>query len=260
MTTPSARALRLVAVLALGTLAMRYPPPHEIGHLTLDRSTRRAGVVGVEFEHWRHRARFTCRVCHVDVGFAMTAGESGISASTNRRGFHCGACHDGKRQLGGTTVFAACSEAKTTDAPACGRCHVRPDPARARADYEAFAETLPRNAHGAVDWERAEARGHIRPSDFLEGVSVPRSGLRMDQDVRIPAEASWVNDIVFSHKKHSVWNGCEVCHPEIFPATKAGAVKYTMLQISAGQYCGACHDKVAFPIADCMGCHKKGVQ
>jgi c(7)-type cytochrome triheme protein len=258
---PFARSLRLVGALALCTLGMRYPPPHELGHLVLEARSRRAGIPGVEFEHWRHRARFTCRVCHVDVGFAMAAGETGISASTNRSGFHCGACHDGKRTYKGRPVFAACSGATSLDGPgSCRRCHARADPAKAKADYDAFAARLPRNSHGAVDWERAEADGSIMPSDFLEGVSIPRAALRMERDVHIQAEASWVDDIVFSHKKHTVWNGCEVCHPEIFPATTAGAVKYTMLQISAGQYCGACHDKVAFPLADCGACHRKRVE
>lgn len=261
MRPPSPRALRAVAALALCTLGMRYPPPHEIGRVVLEERSRQVGIPAVEFEHWRHRTRFTCRVCHVDVGFAMNAGETGITAATNRGGFHCGACHDGKREFRGTRIFAACSNSSSINGPgACRKCHVRRDPAKARAEYEEFAAELPRNRHGAVDWERAEGRALIRPSDFLEGVSVPRPALRMDRDVRIPAEASWVNDIVFSHKKHAVWNGCEVCHPEIFPVMKAGAVKYTMLQISAGQYCGACHDKVAFPLADCGGCHRKPVQ
>ncbi len=261
MRPPSGRALRLLALLSLGALGMRYPPPHELGHLVLEDRARSAGIPGVEFEHWRHRARFTCRVCHVDVGFAMTAGETGITAATNRSGFHCGACHDGKREFRGARIFAACSEGKSVEAEsACRRCHARGDPAKARADYEAFAAGLPRNAKGAVDWERAEARAMIRPADFLEGVSVPRPPMRMDKDVRIAAEASWVDDIIFSHKKHSVWNGCEVCHPEIFPVTKAGQVRYTMLQISAGQYCGACHDKVAFPLNDCEKCHLKPVR
>jgi len=27
----------------------------------------------VVFDHWLHRAKFTCRLCHVDIGFAMKA-------------------------------------------------------------------------------------------------------------------------------------------------------------------------------------------
>lgn len=245
-----------LALLAFASLGMRYPPPHTLGRVTLDERSRAAGVPGVVFEHWRHRTRFTCRVCHVDVGFAMAAGQTGITAAGNRAGVHCGACHDGKRRHQGAPIFAACSDARDLGAgAACRRCHARPDAERARAEYDAFAATVPRNVHGAVDWERAEAEGAIRPSDVLAGVSIPRRALRMDRDVPIRADASWMSDIIFSHRKHTVWNGCEVCHPEIFPVSREGP-KFTMLQITEGQYCGACHDKVAFPLADCQACHR----
>jgi hypothetical protein len=26
------------------------------------------------FRHWLHRSKYTCRLCHVDIGFAMEAG------------------------------------------------------------------------------------------------------------------------------------------------------------------------------------------
>ena len=229
MTARSSRLARAaLAALALASTGMRYPPPHEIGHVYLDHRARKAGVPGVAFEHYKHRANFTCRVCHVDVGFAMAIGDTGISAKTNAGGFHCGACHDGKKLI------------------ATGN--------------EQFASRMPRNAHGAVDWEKAEAQGRVKPLDVLEGVSVPRPAMRMDRDIAIAAETSWVADIIFSHRKHAIWNGCEVCHPEIFPAAREGRIKYTMFQISRGEYCGACHDKVAFPIADCEGCHRKPVR
>lgn len=261
MNPPSAGALRLVAAVALCALGMRYPPPQELGRVVLEQRAQRAGVPGVEFDHWRHRARFTCRLCHVDVGFAMAASQTGVSAETNRGGFHCGACHDGKRLYRETAIFTACTAATRVDGPGtCRRCHARADPAKARADYEQFAARMPRNAYGAVDWEKAEAQGRIQLVDFLEAVSVPRPALRMDKDVAIAAKASWVDDIIFSHRKHAIWNGCEVCHPDIFPATRAGELKYSMFEISRGEFCGACHDKVAFPLADCGGCHKKQVQ
>jgi c(7)-type cytochrome triheme protein len=57
-----------------------------------------------------------------------------------------------------------------------------------------------------------------------------------------------------------VWNGCEVCHPEIYPSTKSGTKKTSMIGISAGESCGVCHTKVAFPIADCERCHVKPVR
>jgi c(7)-type cytochrome triheme protein len=67
-------------------------------------------------------------------------------------------------------------------------------------------------------------------------------------------------DIIFSHAKHTVWNGCELCHPEIFVGVKKGATKYSMVEIFEGKYCGACHVTVAFPLIDCGRCHTRPVQ
>jgi c(7)-type cytochrome triheme protein len=258
---PPSRARHLaVAAAALACLAMRTPVPHELGRVVLADAARAAGVPPVAFDHWRHRAGFTCRVCHVDVGFAMVAGETGISAETNRSGFHCGACH-GKLAHQGKLLFPACDGRGAGGlADGCRRCHARPDPERLRAEYAAFAARLPRTRAGAVEWQAAEEQRRIRPADQVEGLSVPRSALRMHRDVAIEAKAKWAGGIVFSHRKHAVWNGCEVCHPDIFPATAAGEVSYTMFEIVNGRYCGACHDKVAFALAECTRCHVKPVQ
>jgi c(7)-type cytochrome triheme protein len=138
------------------------PAPSDHGRVVLQNFTPGTPMGPVQFDHWRHRARHTCRVCHVDVGFAMAAGETKVSAATNRGGFHCGACHDGKTTWQGAAVFAACSgePARAADEARCRRCHERGDPAQRRRDYEAFAQGLPRRgAAGAVDWEEAEAGG-----------------------------------------------------------------------------------------------------
>ena len=111
-----------------------------------------------------------------------------------------------------------------------------------------------------MDWQQAEEQGKIHPLDMLEGVSVQRPALKMDRDVSIESHGAWMTDVKFSHKKHAVWNGCEVCHPEIFPRTKAGAAKFTMFQIVAGESCGVCHGKVAFALAYCERCHVKPVR
>lgn len=208
----------------------------------------------VEFEHWRHRALYTCRLCHVDVGFAMTAGATGVSAATNRSGFHCGACHDGKTLHAGQPIFAACGEAAVKGDLRCARCHNRGEAARRRKEYEALAARLPRKGiQGGVDWEEAEARRLVTPVDALPPISVARPPLRMDRDVVVESRG-WMTDVLFSHRKHAVWNGCEVCHPDIFPSQK-GALRYTMLQIASGEGCGACHGKVAFGLGDCERCH-----
>jgi c(7)-type cytochrome triheme protein len=55
-----------------------------------------------------------------------------------------------------------------------------------------------------------------------------------------------------------VWNGCELCHPQIF-GVKRGSTTYEMVDIFNGLYCGACHGSVAFTTHDCQLCHTKSV-
>lgn len=237
--------MRWAALTLVATAFAIEGPVHEYGRVVFQKSRTTPPVV---FDHFRHRARYTCRLCHVDVGFAMTAGATGVTAATNRKGFHCGACHDGK------TAFPACAAGEVKDG--CRRCHGREDDA-AKA-YGAL--DLPRGAFGDFDWQRAEEEGKVHPVDAVAGVSIPRRALRMDRDVEIQSLGSWMTDVRFSHKKHAVWNGCEVCHPEIFPRTKAGEARFTMFDIAEGQSCGACHGKVAFALAYCDRCHVKPVR
>lgn len=259
-------ALRYLAAMAILGAALASPgmevvPAHRYGLVQLGNRAAAAKVPPVTFDHWRHRARFTCRLCHVDVGFAMSAGLTAISASTNRSGYHCGACHNGKTLLGGKPVFASCSEGRDVDeSPSCRRCHEQRDPDRARKEYEAFAEKYPKKGQArGIDWEDAESKGLVRPIDHVEGVSIRRAPLKMDKEISIES-SGWMTNVLFSHRKHSVWNGCEVCHPEIYPSTKSGTKKTSMIQISSGESCGVCHTKVAFPIADCERCHVKPVR
>lgn len=92
----------LLGNIAFAQIYLPKPPPEpaEYGKVILD-SHATAGPGAVVFDHWLHRSMFTCRVCHVDIGFAMETKATGVSASTNREGFHCGACHDGKRLFEG---------------------------------------------------------------------------------------------------------------------------------------------------------------
>ena len=228
-------------------------PPAVYGRVVLDKNTGKAGVAPVVFDHWVHRAQFTCRLCHVDIGFAMKAKATGIQASDNQRGFYCGACHDGKHSFGGETLFASCSESLPNKN--CARCHSLDDAARKR-NFETFTAKFPRNVYG-IDWEEAESVGVIKPVDTLEGVSMAKVTMKNPEDFAIQARVNWASDIIFSHKKHNTWNGCESCHPDIFPATKKAGTRYTMFHIEAGEYCGVCHGKVAFTIKNCNGCHKE---
>jgi len=255
----------ILAVLAfpLGVKAWNRALGADYGRVVISKYSLRADIAPVVFDHWVHRSKFTCRLCHVDIGFAMKANGTDITAATNNAGLYCGSCHNGRRYFRGRIIFAACSENVTAKASGrCEQCHsLGKKKAGIENDFDIFARKMPKAALGnKINWEEAEAKGFIKPIDFLEGVSIKRDPLKAREDFSVEAKATWVGDVIFSHKKHAVWNGCEVCHPEIFPSVEKGALKYTMFEIADGQYCGVCHDKVAFPLSECDRCHSKPVK
>ena len=242
----------------------------DFGNVVLDSNANKTGVNPVLFEHWVHRKAFTCRVCHVDIGFAMKANESGIRAADNMKGYFCGACHNGKSSFnGGEKLFAACSDKFTKeDQKRCLRCHSLDKSAQDREAklelrekaFRTFAEQMPRERGGnGINWEQAENAGLIHLIDYIEGHSTKRPPMANQNDFTIGVKTEGVPEIIFSHKKHTVWNGCELCHPDIFVGVKKGTDKYSMVDLFAGKYCGACHGKVAFPQSDCRRCHTKQV-
>ena len=240
----------------------RRPLPPEFGRVVLDRQSEKAGLAPVVFDHWLHRAKYTCRLCHVDIGFAMTANGTGIRAADNAAGYYCGACHDGRKMVGTTRIFDSCSKVAPTDPKAsCARCHSLGKNVKMAYEFDAFVKGLPRGRFGnGVDWEKAEEQGLVKPLDFLEGVSIKRKPITAQNDFALSPQLQGMPEIVFSHAKHTVWNGCELCHPDIFGAVKKGEVKYSMSEIFAGKRCGACHVSVAFPLQDCQRCHTRPVQ
>jgi c(7)-type cytochrome triheme protein len=240
----------------------RRPLPYEYGRVIIKNYSEKAGLAPVVFEHWIHRSKFTCRVCHVDIGFAMKAGATDITAADNARGYYCGACHDGKRVVDGKTLFQTCSDNATAeDTKRCERCHSYGLKVASDYDFFRFSEPLPKERFGnGLDWEKAEELGLIKPSASLEGVTIKRNPLVVQKDFALNPKVAGMPDIIFSHTKHTVWNGCELCHPEIFVGVKKGTSHYTMVEITEGKSCGVCHTKVAFPLADCQRCHSKPVQ
>jgi c(7)-type cytochrome triheme protein len=181
----------------------------------------------------------------------------------NERGYYCGACHNGKMTADGKPVFAACSNKKLTyeDQKRCDRCHSIGKKVASDFDFFAFSQPLPKERFGnGIDWEKAEESGLIKPAAYLDGFSIPRHSMAAQKDFDLNPKVEGMPDIIFSHKKHTVWNGCELCHPEIFMGVKKGNSHYTMVDISEGKSCGACHVTVAFPLMDCQRCHSKPVQ
>ncbi len=247
--------------LAQAGMMKRRPLPYEYGRVVINNYSERAGFAPVVFEHWLHREKFTCRLCHVDLAFAMKAGATGIKATDNMNGYYCGACHDGKREMDGVKIFEACSKKLNAEnGRRCDRCHSLGKNVKPAYDFALLTGKLPKGRFGnGVDWEKAESEGDIKPVDFLEGVSIKRPALAVQKDMSIEPKIAGMPGIVFSHKKHTVWNGCELCHPAIFVGVQKGTTKYSMVEIFEGKYCGVCHSTVAFPTIDCQRCHTQPI-
>lgn len=248
-----------IAFAAQSGIKKKRPRPFEFGAVTISNYTPANGLAPVTFDHWIHREKFTCRLCHVDIGFAMKAGATQIKAADNIRGYFCGACHNGRMILDSKTVFASCSNNPAKEElTRCRKCHTETISQKKEDDFYKLTERLPRGRLGnGIDWELAEEKGLIKPLDFLEGISVKRSAMASQKDFALSGNVEGMPEIIFSHKKHAVWNGCELCHPELFLGVKKGNTKYSMVDIFGSKYCGTCHTSVAFPLTDCQRCHTR---
>lgn len=232
----------------------RTPKPDEFGNVVMDNHAARVDSDPVLFPHWLHRAKYTCRLCHVDLGFAMTANETQMSEQDNRNGLYCGACHNG------TIAFPPEEPGeKERTVKNCDRCHSQDKNVDLKYDFYEFTRGFPRARFGnKVDWMKAEDEGRVVLSDYLEGISIERPELVIQEERQLQPKVADMPKILFSHEKHTVWNGCELCHPQIFGIRERAQV-YDMQEIFEGRYCGACHQKVAFPTTDCRLCHTEDV-
>ena len=87
--------------------------PHEFGTVIMNNHSEKAGLPAVEFNHWLHRAMYTCRLCHVDLAFGMKTNSTNIKAADNKKGFYCGTCHNGKMLHKDKPIFASCQTQAT---------------------------------------------------------------------------------------------------------------------------------------------------
>lgn len=238
------------------------PSPENYGRVVISNFSPKAGMAKVVFDHWLHRSQFTCRVCHVDLGFLMKKGETRMKAADNMKGYYCGACHNGEKHGFDPPVFKACSIPPAPDEmPRCDRCHSYGKDIKRKYEFAKFTEKMPKASLGnGIDWEKAETSGLINLKDNVPGTPLIKRLMPVQKDFSLESKGSWMGDILFSHKKHAKWNGCELCHPDIFLGVSRGATKYNMFQIYEGEYCGVCHLNVAFPLRDCMRCHVKPVK
>jgi len=243
----------LADVHAFGVKKKR-PKLDEYGNVVMNNFSENEKVAPVVFKHWLHRSKYTCRLCHVDIGFAMKAGATGVTEAENKAGMYCGACHNGKEAFGPEEKGIS-----GASFPTCNRCHSYGKEVKFKYDFYEFRKQFPPERFGnGIDWLTAEEKNLVTLKDHIEGVSIKRSKIQEPKEFDLTAKEPNMPDIIFSHKKHTVWNGCELCHPELF-GVKKDSVPYSMQEIFAGQYCGACHGLVAFPNIDCQRCHTKTV-
>jgi len=232
----------------------RPPKPHEYGNILINNYSEKNNIAPVVFKHWLHRSKFTCRLCHIDIGFAMQANGTGIREDDIRHGLYCGTCHNGRIAFAGQEKDKEGNIKKN-----CDRCHSYGKDVKFKYDFYDFVRKFPRSRFGnKVDWLKAEEKGLIKLKDYIEGVSIKRKPLKIPKETELRAKEAGMPDIIFSHEKHAVWTGCELCHPDIF-GIKKGVTVYSMQDIFNGKFCGACHGKVAFPNTDCRLCHTKDV-
>ena len=76
-------------------LAHPRPAKAEYGDIVINNFSDGAGMRPAVFPHWFHRIRYTCKVCHADLGFKFQAGGNQINMLRITEGEFCGACHNG---------------------------------------------------------------------------------------------------------------------------------------------------------------------
>lgn len=101
-----------------------------------------------------------------------------------------------------------------------------------------------------VNWVATLDQGLIEPRADLKGEG---EMLVMDMDI-VMKNTQDMPYVRFPHLQHTRWLDCSNCHPKIFkPREHANPI--TMNKVLRGEYCGVCHDKVAFALFTCERCH-----
>ena len=92
--TPVKRGLLILLILVAGLADMQLARA-EYGDVVMNNYSDAAGMRPAVFPHWFHRIRFSCKVCHADLGFKFKAGGNEINMVKIIDGQYCGACHNG---------------------------------------------------------------------------------------------------------------------------------------------------------------------
>lgn len=222
------------------------------------------GLSPVIYPHWVHRAFFRCKVCHEDI-FIMKRGANEISQIKIQEGKQCGTCHNGK-------ISFNAGEEKN-----CGKCHILGKPESkplmdlsyynggrfkeiaSRIGAEWYPEKLsggklPVDKLGFINWVELDKSTAFGPLHSLSGNPDPE-GIR-ETNILFETTSTFLQNVLFSHKTHSTWVKCSLCHPNLFKP-EVGANKVKMIEMKDGKSCGFCHGRVAFTYSDCLRCHSQ---
>lgn len=217
------------------------PEPWQYGNILIDRQTGQTQFPEVSFSHWSHRTRYTCRVCHFELEFAMQTNATEITEADNQAGRFCGTCHDGETAFGHTLEN-------------CSICHnYGLDGSKARFEK---LNGWPTTAYGnQIDWDAAIESEIIAPRQTI----YDEEYIPIEYDDALELEADWtlIPGASFSHEKHQQWLDCADCHPDIFNIKLKTTRNFDMRYNLEGKFCGACHMTVAFPMDNCKRCHPK---
>jgi c(7)-type cytochrome triheme protein len=116
---------------------------------------------------------------------------------------------------------------------------------------EEVTRGMPFDANGFPDWMRALREGWINPRTSLKGQGKMEV---LDLDV-IMRNTKEMPNVRFPHRPHTLWLDCSNCHPAPFKPV-AGSNEIRMADIFRGNFCGMCHDRVAFiTFFSCSRCH-----
>lgn len=117
------------------------------------------------------------------------------------------------------------------------------DPRDAMRDF-------PVDRRQAINWVKTLDQGLIEPRASLDGKG---EMLTMDMDILF-TNTKDMPYVRFPHLAHTRWLDCSNCHPRIF-IPRRGANPVSMNKVLRGEFCGVCHDKVAFSLFICERCH-----
>ena len=109
---------------------------------------------------------------------------------------------------------------------------------------------FPLDRRQQVNWVKTLEQGLIEPRPSLTGTG---EMLVMDMDILF-TNTKDMPYVRFPHLQHTRWLDCSNCHPKIF-IPRRGANPVSMNKVLRGEFCGVCHDKVAFSLFICERCH-----